>query len=158
MPCEIFPVLTHVSSFGSCAGNCSYARRVVWWFCFIFMKSPVEMLTSSQKTQVQAQSHTCVSTRMRSWHMVAVTFLIFIEEMLNFQLKMRISLSCVYIHSLTCSWTSQNSSPQPVSARKGLPKWAVWAANLREYCRAMPGNSGSCSELALHLLLGRLKK
>lgn len=45
------------------------------------------MLTSSQKTQVQAQFHTCVSTRMRSWHMVAVTFLIFIEEMLNFPVE-----------------------------------------------------------------------
>lgn len=37
------------------------------------MNSPVEILTSSQKIQVQAQLHTCVGAKKRSWHSVAVT-------------------------------------------------------------------------------------
>lgn len=42
------------------------------------MNSPMEMLTSSQKTQVQAQFHTCVSTEMRSWHTNAVTVIYYV--------------------------------------------------------------------------------
>lgn len=44
-----------------------------FFFNLILMNSPMEMLTKSQKTQVQAQYHTCVSTKMRSWHTIAVT-------------------------------------------------------------------------------------
>lgn len=36
------------------------------------------METSSQKIPVQAQFHTCVGTKMRSWHTITVTVIYYV--------------------------------------------------------------------------------
>lgn len=48
---------------------------LIWLF---FMSSAVEMLTRSQRNQVQAQFHTCVSTKRSSWHTIAATVIYYV--------------------------------------------------------------------------------
>lgn len=120
---------------------------------FFFCEYPMEMWTSSPKIQVQAPFHTIshpcqyqneeLAHGCCHWYLLCLLWKCFTS-----QLKMKLSLCCAYVRSSSCSWTSANASLQPASAHEGLLEWAVWVVLLGEYCRAVPGNSGSCSEVA----------
>lgn len=157
MPRETFPALTHVSSFGSSSVKCSYTARVVWLFFFLRINSTVELLIRSQKTQVQAQFHTCVSAGRRSWHMITVISYVHCGNTSPAEDEDFIML-CRDVSSLTCSWASPKALTQPVPVHEGLLEWAAQALALQGCCRALPGKSRSCSGLELLVALGRLKE
>lgn len=102
------------------------------WFYF-YEKSSGNVNYFTEHSGASTVPHLCQYQNEELAHSCCHCYLLYLLRIyLTSQLKMRISLCCVYTLSLTCSWTSQNSSPQPLSARRGLPEWAVGAANLRE--------------------------
>lgn len=90
-----------------------------FFFFFLRINSAVELLMRSQKTQVQAQFHTCVSAGRRSWHTIAVISYVHCGNTSPAEDEDFIML-CRDVSSLTCSWASLKALTQPVPVHEGL--------------------------------------